>query len=114
MVCRDAFTHKARAVNPLVLESAEEHALNAIGEAHRAKRQSLALRSLSRVPPTSAEAAKLHQLNLMYGAERTSETLLQTGEERVWMGDTKLEISAVMFPQQRKLVALTLTGEGVG
>jgi hypothetical protein len=32
MVCRDAVTHKARKVNPLVLESVEDRALFAIGE----------------------------------------------------------------------------------
>jgi acyl-coenzyme A thioesterase 9 len=102
MVCRDAFTHKARDINPLQIETAEDKALNTIGESHRTKRQSLALRSLSRVPPTQAEAEVLHKLHLEYGKVRLDETMLQHGEERVWMGDTKLEVSQVMFPQDRK------------
>jgi acyl-coenzyme A thioesterase 9 len=101
MVCRDAHTHKARAVNPLVLNSDAERALHAIGQEYRNRRQSSALRSLSRVPPTNAEVATLHQLQLEYGADHV---ILQAGEERVWMGDTKLEISQIMFPQQRKYV----------
>lgn len=32
MVCRDAATHKARPVNPLIASSPEEQALLAIGE----------------------------------------------------------------------------------
>ena len=32
MACRDAKTHKARKVNPLVLEDADDRALSAIGE----------------------------------------------------------------------------------
>ena len=32
MVCRDVKTHKARKVNPLILEDADDHALSAIGE----------------------------------------------------------------------------------
>jgi acyl-coenzyme A thioesterase 9 len=102
MVCRDAFTHRARDVPALVLESEEEKALHAIGEAHRAKRQSLALRALTRVPPTSAEAETLHRLHLRYGSDNVNETVLQAGEERVWMGDTKVEVSQIMFPQDRK------------
>lgn len=31
MVCRDVKTHKARRVNPLILEDADERALSAIG-----------------------------------------------------------------------------------
>lgn len=32
MVCRDAKTHKARRVNPLVLEDADDRALSTMGE----------------------------------------------------------------------------------
>ena len=32
MVCRDAFTHKSRPVNPLILETEEEKALFARGK----------------------------------------------------------------------------------
>lgn len=32
MVCRDAYTHKARQVNPLVISTPDEKALYAMGE----------------------------------------------------------------------------------
>lgn len=100
MVCRDSSTQKARNISPLLLDTPEENALNAIGEAYRARRQSLALRSLTRVPPTVEEVEKLHSLHLHYG--HGGSAVLQPGEERVWMGDTKVEVSQIMFPQDRK------------
>ena len=64
------------------------------------RRQTLALRSLSRVPPSSAEAAELHEVYLKYGQDDDSSSRY----ERVWMGDTLLEKTMLMFPQERKLV----------
>lgn len=60
-------------------------------------RQTLALHSLSRAPPTSEEAAELHTFFLTYGQEESAEKT-----ERVWMGDTRLEKTMLMFPQERK------------
>lgn len=62
------------------------------------RRRSLALQSLSRVPPSSEEAAELHQTFLKYGQEDT----LSLQSDNVWMGDTKLEKTMLMFPQERK------------
>jgi hypothetical protein len=67
------------------------------------RRQELALRSLSRVPPSSVEAADLHSFYLRYGQE---ETQVQDGSERVWMGDTITEKTLLMFPQERKCARL--------
>lgn len=64
------------------------------------RRQTLALRSLSRVPPSSAEAADLHAMYLQYGQDNDPSSTY----ERVWMGDTHLEKTMLMFPQERKLV----------
>lgn len=65
----------------------------------KGKIQSLALHSLSRVPPTSEEAAELHTFFLTYGQAEISEP-----KERVWMGDTRIEKTMLMFPQERKCV----------
>ncbi|OAX32604.1 Thioesterase/thiol ester dehydrase-isomerase [Rhizopogon vinicolor AM-OR11-026] len=99
MVCRDARTHKARLVNPLVRCSPEEAALYSMGENAKARRQTLALRSLSRVPPSSAEAADLHAMYLQYGQDADP----LSRHERVWMGDTQLEKTMLMFPQERNV-----------
>lgn len=64
------------------------------------RRQSLALRSLSRVPPSSSEAEELHSFYLKYGREEQPDD----GAERVWMGDTITEKTMLMFPQERKYV----------
>jgi len=64
------------------------------------RRQTLALRSLSRVPPSSAEAAELHEMYLKYGQDDHPSSRY----ERVWMGDTLLEKTMLMFPQERKFV----------
>ncbi|KDQ54503.1 hypothetical protein JAAARDRAFT_38173 [Jaapia argillacea MUCL 33604] len=99
MVCRDSKTHKARAVNPLTISTDEEEALYAVGEAHKERRHSMAVRSLSRVPPTSEEAEVLHSFFLKYGQDETH----VDGDERVWMGDTRLERCMLMFPQERNV-----------
>ncbi|KAJ8583428.1 Thioesterase/thiol ester dehydrase-isomerase [Rhizopogon salebrosus TDB-379] len=99
MVCRDARTHKARPVNPLILGSAEETALCSMGENAKKRRQTLALRSLSRVPPSSAEAADLHAMHLQHGQDDHP----SSHYERVWMGDTHLEKTMLMFPQERNV-----------
>lgn len=68
---------------------------------HRQRRQTVANRSLDRVPPTSTEAEDLHSLYLTHGQEDKIAKL--AGDvERVWLGDTRLEKTMVMFPQERK------------
>ncbi|KAG6887669.1 hypothetical protein C0995_013621 [Termitomyces sp. Mi166 len=101
MVCRDANTHKARQVNPLVISTPEERSLFAMGEHMKKRRQSGALRSLSRVQPSSVEAGALHDFYLQYGQHDAEEESDPT-DERVWMGDTKLANCTIMFPQERK------------
>lgn len=120
MVCRDANTHRAREVNPLVRSTPEEHSLYAIGErafpflfdatpsnqSHctelKQRRQSVALRSLSRVPPSSAEAEALHSFYLKHGQHEAKDAQDANEEGRVWMGYTGLEKCMIMFPQERK------------
>ncbi|KAF5375348.1 hypothetical protein D9615_008028 [Tricholomella constricta] len=105
MVCRDANTHKARPVNPLIFSTPEERSLYAIGEHLKQRRQSTALRSLSRVPPSSAEAEALHSFYLRYGQHDEKEMTKtdHTQGEQVWMGNTRLEKCMLMFPQERNV-----------
>ncbi|KAF8622797.1 hypothetical protein AX15_006727 [Amanita polypyramis BW_CC] len=101
MVCRDAKTNLAHEVNPLVVSTPEEGALYAVGKHTKEKRRFNALRSLSRVPPTSEEAEELHTFFLTYGQDKpTNESILN---ERVWMGDTRVEKTMLMFPQERNM-----------
>jgi len=69
------------------------------------RRQSNALKSLSRVPPSSGEAAYLHSFYLKHGQGQAEGT--DRGSDHVWMGDTILEKCLLMFPQERKCVGLT-------
>ncbi len=66
------------------------------------RRQSQALRSLSRVPPSSTEAEALHTFYLKYGQDVPDSDSAEERNERVWMGDTKVEKTMLMFPQERK------------
>jgi acyl-coenzyme A thioesterase 9 len=65
------------------------------------RRQSLALRSLSRVPPSSTEAAALHSFYLKHGQDTPSGAAADGA--RVWLGDTRLEKCMLMFPQERNV-----------
>ncbi|KAI0748818.1 HotDog domain-containing protein [Irpex lacteus] len=106
MVCRDSKTHKARAVNPLVIESEEDRRLNAIGEAHKNRRHRHAIQSLARVPPSSEEAAALHALYLQSTSPSPSSSSTESDEkkiERVKMEDTRVEKTLTMYPQERNV-----------
>ncbi|EJF60136.1 Thioesterase/thiol ester dehydrase-isomerase [Dichomitus squalens] len=102
MVCRDGRTHRSRPVNPLLLDTEEDRQLYNIGEVHRRRRQTQADRSLDRVPPTASESQELHSMYLNYGQEEKTSNLNED-VERVWLGDTRLEKTMVMFPQERNV-----------
>ncbi|KZO98279.1 Thioesterase/thiol ester dehydrase-isomerase [Calocera viscosa TUFC12733] len=124
MVCRDALTHKAREVNPLILGTPEEEALYALGKSHAEIRKSTQASSLSRMPPSQTEAQAVHEMFLSRhpqgGEEFLSSTFLPPRGERThlpsagqdefgheiewaWMEDTVLESCQVMFPQDRNV-----------
>ncbi|OCH88958.1 Thioesterase/thiol ester dehydrase-isomerase [Obba rivulosa] len=104
MVCRDARTHKAAPINPLIMSTPEDQMLFNIGELHKKRRQTQAVRALTRVPPTSEEAEALHTLHLKYGQHESDKDFKTVeGVERVWMGDTLLEKCMMMFPQERNV-----------
>jgi len=97
MVCRNATTHRASKVNPLIISTTEERDLYSLGEHMKKRRQSNVLRSLSRVPPSSSEAAGLHSFYLQHGQEEDGIDV--ENKERVWMGDTTVEKCMLMFPR---------------
>lgn len=99
MVCRDARTRKAYPVNSLVIDTPEEEALYKMGESAQKRRKAAALQSLLRVPPTSSEAAELHATHLKYDHDAGTESI----GNRVFMGDTLLEKTMLMFPQERNV-----------
>lgn len=146
MVARDAVTHKARAVNPLILSTPEEQALFSFGESalshfwvdliasdkrllgHKDRKRLKSMASLHRAPPSQEEAKILHDNFLKYSATEKptlkftnpqtrfvvrynlgGEMLIaeryrnsEADLEAVWMEDTRLEKTLMMFPQQRK------------
>ncbi|EKM52603.1 uncharacterized protein PHACADRAFT_261141 [Phanerochaete carnosa HHB-10118-sp] len=103
MVCRDSKTHKARQVNPLVLETQEDQELWHIGEACKNRRKATANQSLAKVPPSSIEAEAMHQLYLQSTAQSESVDLCMASESRVPMGNTRLEKTLTMYPQERNI-----------
>ncbi|KAG9022731.1 hypothetical protein FRB95_014275 [Tulasnella sp. JGI-2019a] len=98
MVCRDAITHKAYPVNPLIITTEDEKTLYAMGEAHKVRKQARQQSSLTRVCPSAEESWVLHDLFLKYNDGRAPE-----GIERVWMQDTKRESLLMMHPQDRNI-----------
>ncbi|TFK69794.1 Thioesterase/thiol ester dehydrase-isomerase [Pluteus cervinus] len=96
MVCRDAFTHSSKPVNPLTISTPEENVLYSMGKQMKQRRSTVALQSLSKVPPSSEEAEDLHTYFLQHGQKAASES-------RVWMGDTRIENTLLMFPQERNV-----------
>ncbi|KAF5332044.1 hypothetical protein D9758_016557 [Tetrapyrgos nigripes] len=101
MVCRDANTHKARKVHPLIITTSEEKLLYSIGEDMKRKRQSRAQQSLSRVPPSSQEAEALHSYYLKYGQAAMGH--ISSPSQLVSLGDTRVEKCMLMFPQERNV-----------
>lgn len=99
MVCLDAFTNRPKAVNPLVALTDDEKTLYKMGEAFKNRRQARGKQSLENSPPTSEEAARLHELYLKYATDKPC----SDGIEPVPMGDTLLENTMQMYPQQRNV-----------
>ncbi|TFK17460.1 Thioesterase/thiol ester dehydrase-isomerase [Coprinopsis marcescibilis] len=101
MVCRDARTHKARKVHPLIVTTDEERALYALGEHIKQRRKKAASTSLSQVPPSSEEASELHSFYLQHGQG----AIIHSNQvsNRVWMGETSIDNCMLMFPQERNV-----------
>uniref|UniRef100_D8QHQ8 HotDog ACOT-type domain-containing protein n=1 Tax=Schizophyllum commune (strain H4-8 / FGSC 9210) TaxID=578458 RepID=D8QHQ8_SCHCM len=99
MVCLSAEMNRATRVNPLVRATPEEEQLHAMGEAIKNRRSTIASQSLDRVPPTKAEADALHQLYLKHGDPEYEPRM----HDCVWMSDSRLEKTQLMFPQVRNL-----------
>jgi len=101
MVCRDVRGGPYE-VPQLTLETPEEKRLHEIGKGFRDKRQTESRTALTRVPPTSAEAEALHSFYLKAGQyEDGYIPSLSHQPERVWVSDTTIEKSQLMFPQSR-------------
>lgn len=84
MVARDARTHGARKVNPLLVETPAEKDLFDIGRAHKARKQDFSRTSLSRQPPTTSEIANLHTYMLKHkGMSKSQEDDLVLMRETV-------------------------------
>lgn len=64
------------------------------------RRQLQASRSLSKVPPSSSEAAELHSFYLQHEQLFSQES--HGTVDRVWMEDAIQERCMLMFPQERK------------
>lgn len=64
------------------------------------RRKAVALKSLSKVPPSSKEAADLHSFYLKHGEGEDA----IAGADHVFMADTIVEKCMLMFPQERKCV----------
>ncbi|KJA15154.1 hypothetical protein HYPSUDRAFT_149535 [Hypholoma sublateritium FD-334 SS-4] len=99
MVCRDAITNGSRKVCPLVINTAEERSLYNLGEHMKERRKTVALKSLSKVPPSSKEAADLHSFYLKHGEGEDA----VAGADHVFMADTVVEKCMLMFPQERNV-----------
>ncbi|KAG8835529.1 hypothetical protein FRC17_002758 [Serendipita sp. 399] len=106
MVCLDAFTNKARPVNPLVPTTEDEHRLYAMGEVLKTRRQLRGQQSLKQKPPSSEEATRLHNLYLKYA----SGIRCGDGIDPVPIGDTLLENTMQMYPQQRNIQSKVFGG----
>ncbi|KAJ3847591.1 Thioesterase/thiol ester dehydrase-isomerase [Lentinula lateritia] len=95
MVCRNAKTNQAYPVGPLIISTEEEKTLFSIGHELKRSRASRAQRSLSRVPPSSQEAAALHENYLKLGAAISQHSY---GHQQ-----TRIERCMLMFPQERNV-----------
>lgn len=101
MVCRDV-RGGSHEVPQLTLATPEERTLFEIGKGFRDRRQLESRAALTRVPPTSAEAEALHSFYLRAGQYEDAYIPSSSHQpERVWMSDTTIEKSQLMFPQSR-------------
>jgi acyl-coenzyme A thioesterase 9 len=119
MVCRDV-RGGSYEVPQLTLATPEEKKLYEIGKGvqyrficlplylfildigFREKRRMESRTALTRVPPTSSEAEAIHSFYLKAGQYEDAYIPSSSHQpERVWMSDTTIEKSQLMFPQSR-------------
>ncbi|KAF8340512.1 Thioesterase/thiol ester dehydrase-isomerase [Cantharellus anzutake] len=98
MVCRDAVTHKAQKLNPLILETETERELFHIGKVGKERKKKISLLSLSRSPPCEDESSLIHSLFVVHQPFTDSKG---RPLETTPMGNTMLESTALMHPQDR-------------
>ncbi|KAF3917510.1 hypothetical protein ABW21_db0207321 [Orbilia brochopaga] len=91
MVALDPTTKKATAINPLIVESAEEKRIFARGEERNRFKKDLASKSLDRRAPNEEESNLIH--NPESGIEKPSAV--------TYMADTEIQTTQVMQPQYR-------------
>ncbi|KAL7414495.1 HotDog domain-containing protein [Mrakia frigida] len=102
MVARDSKTHKARKVNPLIIESDAEKELFDCGKDHKRRKQEASKLALSKVPPSTEESAVLHEFML---GQSKPENVEEGGKsiKRVEMKHTVTSADYLMHPQERNL-----------
>ena len=94
MVARDSRTHKARKINPLIVETPAERDLFEIASEHKARKQDSTRASLSRRPPTTDEITKLHEYMLAHkGVIRGQDKDLALMRETVISGTSRAKPS---------------------
>ncbi|KAJ9097811.1 hypothetical protein QFC19_006679 [Naganishia cerealis] len=113
IVCRDAFTHRAKKCPQLVLNTSEEKAMFAIGEDHKNRKKMSSMISLDKVPPSQPEINMLHEMMLKVAdREKQIEDSGRTGhrppqssikEEIVYTSETELGSVTLVQPQERNL-----------
>ncbi|KAK6497962.1 hypothetical protein TWF506_004207 [Arthrobotrys conoides] len=106
MVALDPVTKKATAVNPLIVETAEENRIFARGEERNRFKKALASASLEKQAPNEEES------NLIHTMWRESQRYkgkyytypgsgVEMPENIVYMADTQIQTTQVMQPQYR-------------
>ncbi|KAK6499579.1 hypothetical protein TWF481_009943 [Arthrobotrys musiformis] len=106
MVALDPVTKKATAINPLIVETAEENRIFARGEERNRFKRALASASLEKQAPNEEESNLIHEMwrqsQRYKGKYHTYPgSGVEMPENIVYMADTQIQTTQVMQPQYR-------------
>lgn len=101
MVALDPVTKKATAVNPLIVETAEENRIFARGEERNRFKKTLASASLEKQAPNEEESNLIHEMWRESQRYKDPGSSVEMPENIVYMADTQIQTTQVMQPQYR-------------
>ncbi|KAI5853946.1 HotDog domain-containing protein [Tricharina praecox] len=110
MVARDPATKKAIAVNPLLVETAEEKEIFRRGEAYKCSKKALAKVDLAKQTPNDEESDLIHQMWMEQSKYKDPLNAATKPENTIYMSTTTIQSTMIMQPQFRNRHQLMIFG----
>ncbi|KAA8910101.1 HotDog domain-containing protein [Sphaerosporella brunnea] len=110
MVARNPATKKAMAINPLVVETAEEKEIFRRGAEYKASKKALANSALAKQTPNDEESDLIHRLWMEQAKYADPHNAATKPENMIYMDTTVIQSTMIMQPQYRNRHSFMIFG----